>query len=197
MNGLEQHLPVSSTSNGSRNRSAPFHLLGRDEIPRDEHPQVIPPLHHLVVAPAPEGVGCLVLSRNLKGDVASGRVGGRRRPLALDMKLVALGRRRGGRRTEGAGGEEQGEDGVLLGVRVRGSVLVEVAGGGENVVGLSVGLGEALLSLEETDVDGDDGGIILSGVVDVLWRYSGGKRLVSRSATRSVRKARSDLRRGS
>jgi hypothetical protein len=54
------------------------------------------------------------------------------------------------------------------GVRVRSGVFVEVSGGGEDVVGFLVGLGESLLSLEETDVDGNNGRVILSGVVDVL-----------------------------
>jgi hypothetical protein len=88
--------------------------------------------------------------------------------LALDVELVrgsGVGRRG---RAEGASGEEEREDRVLLGVRVRSGVFVEVSGGGEDVVGFLVGLGESLLSLEETDVDGNNGRVILSGVVDVL-----------------------------
>lgn len=76
-----------------------------------------------------------------------------------------MSRRRG---AESAGGKEQREDGVLLGVRIRGSVLVKVTGRGEDVVGLLVGLGESLLSLEETDVDRNDRGIVLARVIDVL-----------------------------
>lgn len=50
--------------------------------------------------------------------------------------------------------------------RIGRCVFVQVSGRRQDVVSLLVSLGESLLSLEETDVDGLDGRVVLAGVVD-------------------------------
>lgn len=84
----------------------------------------------------------------------------------LNVELVGLRRVRRGRRAKSASRQEQGPDGVGSVRRVRGSVFVQVAGRGQDVVSLLVRLGESLLSLQQADVDGLNRGVVLAGVVD-------------------------------
>ncbi len=83
------------------------------------------------------------------------------------MELVALGSHGGGG-TESAFRQEEREFGLRVLGRVGRTVLVEVTGGSENVERFLVSLGETLLALEDTLVNGDDRGVVLAGVVDGL-----------------------------
>lgn len=121
---------------------------------------VVPPLHHVFVGASAEGEG------DVAAESAAEALGGCA-AAALDVELVGAGIHAGGG-AEGALGQEDGHAGLaVLGV-VGGGGLVEVAGGGEDVVALVVVAGEALLALQEALVDGEDGWVVLAGVVDVL-----------------------------
>lgn len=93
-----------------------------------------------------------------------------RQALALaegDGELVAA-RVDAGRGAEGAVGQEDGEARLRVLGHVGRGVLVQVAGGGEDVEALRVALGEALLAVEHARVDRDDRRVVLARVVDVL-----------------------------
>jgi hypothetical protein len=121
---------------------------------------VVPPLEHLIVTPRPESVTRVAREEPvLLPNITTERL------LPVDVELVAP-RMRGRRRSESALGEEEGEfrSGVLREVRRR--VLVEESGGGEDIEGGLVRLGVTLLALEDSLVNGENGGVVLAGVVD-------------------------------
>jgi hypothetical protein len=166
----DRRLPDSS--DGLSDGTVPLHLLAGNQVPGDQHPNVVPPLHHLVVAPSPESVGSLALAHlEQAASVARGLAISRSTVLAsLDVEFVRLGSVGRRRRSKGTGGQEERPDGVGGMRGVRRSVLVQVTRGGEDVVALLVRFGESLLALEQTNVYGLDRRVVLTGVVDHLQR---------------------------
>lgn len=118
-----------------------------------------------------ESVSSIALSAHLAEQSTAGRSGGssvcRGSILSsLNVELVGLrsvGRRR---RAESTGRQEQGPDGVGGVGWIGRGVFVQVSRGSQNVVTFLVRLGESLLSLQETDVNGLDRRVVLAGVVD-------------------------------
>src|ERR1700722_14073648 len=45
---------IPCCANSSSNGPAPLQLLARNQIPRTQHPNIVPPLHHIFSAPRPE-----------------------------------------------------------------------------------------------------------------------------------------------
>jgi hypothetical protein len=99
MHVYRKDLPNGSDSVG--NGSVSLHLLRGNEVPGDQHSEIVPDLHHLLVRSSTESesmvtsaeqtsTGGLAVSR---GSVLSG----------LDVELVRLGSSSRRRRTKGAG----------------------------------------------------------------------------------------------
>ena len=164
----EQHSP--NGSDGLSDGTVPLHLLTGNQVPGDQHPDVVPPLHHLIVAPSPKGVSVLALAHLEQASARAGGLSVSRSTVlsSLDVELVGLGSvgRRG--RSKSAGGQEERPNGVGSVRRVGRSVLVQVSRRSKDVVTFLVRLGESLLALEQTDVYGLNGGVVLAGVVDHL-----------------------------
>ena len=96
------------------------YLLARDEIARAEHLDVVPPLHHVLVAARAERVAV----RGTAEDGCAAREAHLPIAFALEAELVRARRGRARRRAERAQREEERELGCRALVRVRGRVLV-------------------------------------------------------------------------
>ena len=150
----------------------PLHLLARDEVARTEHPDVVPPLHHVLVRarserPRAPGPVAAPDERVLHAPERA-RVPHARPVLALlDVELVALRARRRGR-AQRAHRQEEREEGLVRERGVRRRVLVQEAGRGEDVVRLLVRARVALLALEQPVVDRVHARVVLARVVDHL-----------------------------
>jgi hypothetical protein len=158
-----KHLP--NGSDGLSDGSVSLHLLTGDQVSSDKHSQVVPDLHHLLVAPSSESESSVTAAEEALSS-RSFAIGRGAVLSTFNVELVRLGGSSRRRRAESASGEEQRPDGVGGRVGVRRGVLVEVTSGGKDVETLLVRLCESLLSLEETGVDGNDAGVVLSRVVD-------------------------------
>jgi hypothetical protein len=158
---------VADRSDGVGNGSVSLHLLRGNKVPGDEHPEVVPDLHHLLVRSSSESESVVTTAEQTStaGGLA---VSGSTVLSGLDVELVRLGSSSRRRRTKSAGRQEERPDGVGGSGWVGRGVLVQVTGRGEDVESFLVGLGESLLSLEETRVDGGDGRVVLAGVVNVV-----------------------------
>ena len=158
---------VASGADCSRDGARSVHLLAGGEVNLGELLNVVPPLHHLLVAAGAEGVGVLTAHAEAGETLLGNGTLVARNLAALNVELVALGGHGRGW-SKGALRQEERELGRgVLGL-VRRSVFVEVTGRGEDVERLLVSLGEALLALEDTLVNGNDRGVLLTGVVDRL-----------------------------
>jgi hypothetical protein len=135
-------------------------LFAGSQVNSAELLDVVPPLHQFFVRSGAESVGVVALAQSRQGLDIGG--------LGRDVELVRLGCL-GGRCAQGAFRQEETEFGGWVLGSVGATVFVQVTGRGEDVEALLVRLGESLLSLEDSLVNGNDRGVILSGVVDGLW----------------------------
>lgn len=149
-------ITVTRCTHSGRHRTRAVHLLAGREVDLRELLDVVPPLHHLVVAASTERVGHIRAEH--VGLLASA---------ALNVELV---RRGSGRRgsAQRALRQEERELRHRVADRVRRAVLVEVAGRRQHVERLLVSIREALLALEHALVHRNDRGILLAWVVDRL-----------------------------
>src|SRR5882762_10016196 len=53
---------IPRTPNSRQNRSRPLHLLTSHQIPRTQHPDIVPPLHHILMTPRPKTPSVLTSS---------------------------------------------------------------------------------------------------------------------------------------
>lgn len=88
--------------------------------------------------------------------------------LVLDVELVRTGGSSRGRWAESAGRKEEREDGATLSERIAGRILVKVSSGSKHIVRFLVRPGEPPLPLEDTDVNGDDTGVLLGRILDMF-----------------------------
>ena len=168
---------IPRTPNSSKHRPRPLHLLRRHQIPRTQHPNIIPPLHHILMRPRPKRPGMLAPKRPKR--LQRPRL---RAPLPvlppLNMELMRA-RRRSGRRAQRARRQEQAKHRRRSAParRVGRGVLVQEPSGGEDEVRLAVAPREALLALHQPGVHGDDARVLLARVHDVLRVAQGGLRV--------------------
>lgn len=149
-------ITVTRSTDSGRHRTRAVHLLTSGEIDLRELLNVVPPLHHLVVAASTERVSHV---RTEHVGLLAGTT--------LNVELVRRGSSRR-RSTERALRQEEREFRHGVANRVGRAVLVEVTSGRKHVERLLVSIREALLALEHTLVHGNDRGVLLAGVVDRL-----------------------------
>ena len=153
-------------------RPRALHLLARDEVPRTEHPDVVPPLHHVLVracAERPRAPGAVAAPDDRVLHVAERACVRDPRPVLalLNVELVALPTRRR-RWPERAHRQEEGEEWLVRERGVGRRVFVEEACSGEDVVRLLVCACITLLTLQQAIVYWVHARVVLARVIDHL-----------------------------
>jgi len=92
---------VANRSDGVGNGSVSLHLLRGNEVPGDEHPEVVPDLHHLLVRSSTESESMVTTAE----ETTSGGLAVSRGTVlsSLDVELVRLGGSSRRRRTKSTG----------------------------------------------------------------------------------------------
>lgn len=136
------------------------------------------------MTPSPESKGSVATAEQAS---ATRGLAMRRGAILTAFNVELVGFRSGGRRrrTESTSRKEQAPDRMGSSARVRRSVFMEVTGRSQDIESLLVRLGEPLLALEHTSVNGGDRGVALARVVDqikVTQRSLGVKQVVRPSS---------------
>ena len=155
---------IPSGAHGHLDGPTARYLLARDKVARTEHLDVVPPLHHVLMAARAEGVA-------VRGPAKDGRAARKAHlpvALAFEVELVRARGGRAGRRAERAEREEERELGRRTLFWVRGWVLVQPPRRRKHEVRLVVRTRPALPPLQVSRVHREHALVRLRRVLDRL-----------------------------